>query len=442
MTEIKKILDKKLDVKYSVKIQASELQEEINNQAQKQQKTLKMDGFRKGKVPTDVIKNKYSAVLLTDSAEKLIENNVSKIVDENKYNLISRPKIDVKSLEENKDLEFEVSFELYPDVPKIKYDDIKLQKTKIKLEEKDVEEGKKRLLTGKAKWKEESPEYKAKLGDRVNIDFLGKIDGVAFEGGKAEKYNLELGSKSFIDNFEDQLVGKKAGDKVDVKVNFPKNYQKKELAGQPAVFEVVVHSVSTATLPEMTDEFLKENFNIESVSKLEEMIKEELTSMYESSTKNKIKSDIFEWMKKNIKIELPTTIVDDEFNRQWKQVEDELKDNPDKFKSEKDKEKEKDKIRKNAEDSIKLGLILSEIGKSNNIKVEQTEVIDEIRKRASMYSNPQQKDMIVNFYMKNQAALNQITGTLLEDKVIDFIVSKSNVKEVEMTPDEFLKNNK
>ena len=442
MTEIKKILDKKLDVKYSVKIQASELQEEINNQAQKQQKTLKMDGFRKGKVPTDVIKNKYSAVLLTDSAEKLIENNVSKIVDENKYNLISRPKIDVKSLEENKDLEFEVSFELYLDVAKIKYDDIKLQKTKIKLEEKDVEEGKKRLLTGKAKWKEESPEYKAKLGDRVNIDFLGKIDGVAFEGGKAEKYNLELGSKSFIDNFEDQLVGKKAGDKVDVKVNFPKNYQKKELAGQPAVFEVVVHSVSTATLPEMTDEFLKENFNIESVSKLEEMIKEELTSMYESSTKNKIKSDIFEWMKKNIKMELPTSIVDDEFNRQWQQVEDELKDNPDKFKSEKDKEKEKDKIRKNAEDSIKLGLILSEIGKSNNIKVEQTEVIDEIRKRASMYSNPQQKDMIVNFYMKNQAALNQITGTLLEDKVIDFIVSKSNVKEVEMTPDEFLKNNK
>ena len=305
-----------------------------------------------------------------------------------------------------------------------------------------MEEGKKRLLTGKAKWKEESPEYKAKLGDRVNIDFLGKIDGVAFEGGKAEKYNLELGSKSFIDNFEDQLVGKKAGDKVDVKVNFPKNYQKKELAGQPAVFEVVVHSVSTATLPEMTDEFLKENFNIESVSKLEEMIKEELTSMYESSTKNKIKSDIFEWMKKNIKMELPTSIVDDEFNRQWQQVEDELKDNPDKFKSEKDKEKEKDKIRKNAEDSIKLGLILSEIGKSNNIKVEQTEVIDEIRKRASMYSNPQQKDMIVNFYMKNQAALNQITGTLLEDKVIDFIVSKSNVKEVEMTPDEFLKNNK
>ena len=440
MTDIKKIIDKNLEKKFAVKISSDELNKAIDAEAEKQKDKIKIDGFRKGKVPVEFIKNKYSAVLLSDAAENLVENTVNNIIKENNYNLISRPKIDVKTLENNKDFEFEISFELYPEIPEIKYNKINLKKQKVKIDKKDIEEGKNRLLKTRANWKEQDDNYKAQKGDKVKIDFLGKLKGEPFEGGKAEGYELELGSKSFIDNFEDQLIGKKAGDEVEVKVSFPKNYHKKELAGQPAVFEVKVHKVSTAEMPELNDQFLKDNFNIETVEKLEEMIEKELSSMYESATKSDVKADIFEWLKKNVKFELPESIIEDEFNREWAPIENELKTNPDKFKTEKEKEKEKAEVRQNAEDSVKLGLILSEIGKANNIKVEDTELIEEIRKRATAY--PGQEQMIADFYMKNKSALNQLTGLILEDKVIDFICKQANVEEKEVSIEDFMKSKK
>ena len=437
MTEIKKVFDKNLEKKFTVTVKASELVSEMDKEAQNQQQKLKVDGFRKGKVPLDFIKNKYSALLLSETAERLVEKHVAEIVKENKLNVIGRPKIDVKNLDINKDFEFEVAFDLFPEIPEIKYNKINVKKQKVKVSQKDIEEGKQKLLKTKADWKEQSAEYKSKLGDKVNIDFLGKLNGVPFEGGKAEGYGLELGSKSFIDNFEEQLVDKKAGDQVEVKVTFPKEYHKKDLSGQKVVFEVKVHSVSTPTLPELTDGFLKENFGIENVTKLEEMIEKELTSMYGSATHNKLKSDIFEWLDKNVKFDMPKSIIEEEYNRQWSSVENELKNNPQKFKNDKEKQEEQDEIRANAERSVKLGLILSETGKANNIKVEDSEIIEEIRKKASMYQG--QEQMIVDFYMKNKNALNQISGALLEDKVVEFVTSQANLAEEEITVEEFLK---
>lgn len=436
MTEIKKIYDKNLEMKFSIEVKADELNKAIELEAEKQQKTLKVDGFRKGKVPLDFIKNKYSAVLMSDAAENIVNDNISKIIKDNNLNLISRPKVDVKTLEIGKDFKFEITFELYPEVPEIKYNKISLKKQKVQISPKDIEEGKNRLLKSKTSWEEKEDDYKAQNGDKVKIDFLGKINDVPFEGGKAEGYDLELGSKSFIDNFEDQLIGAKAGDEIDVKVNFPKDYHKKDLAGQPAVFEVKVHKVSSPKTPELTDEFLKENFNIESIKKLEEMIENELSSMYENASKSKLKSQIFDWLKKNVKLELPKSAVDEEFNRQW---ESELKSNPNKYTDEKEKEKAQEEIRENAEDSIKLGLILSEIGKANKIEVSQNEIIAELRKMASYY--PGQEKMIIDFYMKNKNALNQITGNLLENKVVDFIIGKVNIEEEVVSLEDFNKKN-
>jgi len=440
MTDVKKIFDKNLEKKFSVKISAENLKKQIEEEALKEQKKLKVDGFRVGKVPVEFIKNKYSAVLLSDAAESLVDQSVNKIIKENNFNLISRPKIEVKNLENNKDFDFEVSFELYPEIPEIKLNKMHIKKQKINVSKKDIDEGKNKLLKSKAKWAEEGKDYQAKLGDKVKIDFLGKIKDVPFEGGKAENYELELGSKSFIDSFEDQLVGKKAGDNVDVKVTFPENYQKKELSGQPAVFEVKIHSISTSKLPELTNEFLKENFAIETIEKLEEIIQKELSEMYTNTIRNYIKEEVFEWLKSNVKFDMPKSIIDEEFDRQWKSVEDELKNNPNKFKDDKEKEKEKEKVRKDAEDSVKLGLILSEIGKINDIKVEDTEVIESLRRMASAY--PGQEQMIIDFYMKNKSMLNQITGNLLENKVIDYITSKADVEEIETTIEDFLASKK
>ena len=437
MSDIKKIYDKNLELKYSVKIPTNEMDEKINQEAEKEKDKIKIDGFRKGKVPLDIIKNKFSATLLNDVAQNLVEENIQKLIKDNDYKLISRPEINIKKLDINSDFEFEISLILYPKIPEIKYEKIKLKKQNIKLTDKDIQEGIQKLVKSKAKWVEQDSDYKSKLGDRVKIDFLGKIDDVEFKGGKGENYNLELGSKSFIDDFEEQLLNKKSGEEVKVKVRFPKNYHQKDLADKKAVFEVKIHSISIPEIPELTDEFLKENFNIENQDKLKEMITKELTTIYESNTKNKLKNDMFEWIKKEVDVDLPLKIVDEEFNREWAPIENELKNNPNKFASEKDKQKEMENIRNNSEQSIKLGLILSEIGKANNIEVKDTEVTEEIRKRASVY--PGQEGMIVDFYMKNQNALNQLTGILLEDKVVDFILSKATVKEEEVSIEDFNK---
>lgn len=437
MTNIKKISDKNLELEYEIIVPLDEFNQEINKELEKQQKTLKIDGFRKGKVPLNVIKNKYSALVLSETAENLVEKTINQIIDENKYNLISRPKIEVKVLEMNKDFEFKATLNLFPEIPEIKYEKIKLKKQVAEVNDDEMNKAKDRILKNFAKWTEQDKDYVSKIGDKVKIDFLGKLKGEPFEGGKAENYELELGSKSFIDTFEDQLVGKKAGDEVEVKVTFPKNYHSEKLAGQPATFDVKIHSVSTAEKQELTDEFVKENLGLESVEKLNEAINKELTSLYTKTTKNKLKDDVFEWLKKNVKVELPKNIVEEEFNRQWAQVEKELKNNPNKFKDDKEKDKKKKEVEQNAEDSIKLGLILSEIGKKNNIQVQEAEVIEEIRQRAA--AMPGQEQMIVDFYLKNKPALNQITGSLLEDKVVDFIASKANAEEVKLTPEELMK---
>ena len=437
MTNIKKVSDKDLELKFEISVSVDELKQEMEKEAEKQQKTLKIDGFRKGKVPLSVIKNKYSALILSESAENLVENTINKIIDENKYALISRPKIEIKTLESDKDFEFTATLELYPEIPAIDYKKMKLEKEKVEISDKEIEESQKRILKNFLQWVEQENTYKAEKGDKVNINFLGKIDGKPFDGGKAENYDLELGSKSFIDTFEDQLIGAKTGDEITVKVSFPEDYHSKELAGKPATFDVKINSVSTPGEQEVNDEFIKKNLNIENLEKFHEMIKKELTSIYERGSKNKIKNAIFEWLKKNVKIELPKTIVDEEFNRQWAEVERDLSKNPNKFKDEKEKEEEKDKIRKEAEESIKLGLIFSQIGKENNIQVQETEIIEEIRKRAA--SMPGQEQMFVDFYLKNKTALNQITGSILEDKVIDFIADKADTKEVVVSVEDLKK---
>lgn len=437
MTNIKKISDKNLELEYEITVPLDEFNQEINKELEKQQKTLKIDGFRKGKVPLNVIKNKYSALVLSETAENLVEKTINQIIDENKYNLISRPKIEVKVLEMDKDFEFKATLNLFPEIPEIKYEKIKLKKQVAEVNDEEINKAKERILKNFSKWTEQDKDYVSKNGDKVKIDFLGKLKGEPFEGGKAENYELELGSKSFIDTFEDQLVGKKAGDEVEVKVTFPKNYHSEKLAGQPATFDVKIHSVSTAEKQDITDEFVKENLGLESIEKLNEAINKELTSLYTKTTKNKLKDDVFDWLKKNVKVELPKNIVEEEFNRQWAQVEKEIKNNPNKFKDDKEKDKKKKEVEQNAEDSIKLGLILSEIGKKNNIQVQEAEVIEEIRQRAA--AMPGQEQMIVDFYLKNKPALNQITGSLLEDKVIDFIASKANTEEVKLTPEELMK---
>lgn len=431
-------IDKDLKKEMEITIPSQEVDKEIDNKVNEYQKTYKMHGFRTGKVPAHLIKEKHKHGLLGEVSENLVNNAIVEILRDKKYKLALSPRVKFKELEADKDLIFSVTFELFPEVPEIKFNKISLEKDIVKLSEKDMKESVDKLIEGRKEWKEEKDKaYKTKKGNSVEIDFLGKLNGVPFEGGEAKDYRLELGSGSFIKGFEDQLIGKKAGEEVLVKVKFPKDYHKKDLAGKPVEFEVKIHKIFSGKKPELTSEFLKKNFNVENLDKLKKIVKDQTQSMYENISQENVKGDIFEWIKKNIKVEMPEGLVDEQFKKMWEGIEQEIRNNPKKFKNEKEKEKVKKENRKLAEEMVKVGLVLSEIGKKNDIKVSNKEITDAIYEKAKNFAG--QEDIFINYYKKNKDALSDLTGALLENKVIDFIISKANVKEVNLSGKEFQK---
>jgi trigger factor len=435
---VKTLLDEALKKEMEISFLSQEINKEIDKKVNEYQKTYKLDGFRVGKVPVNLIREKHENGLLAEVSEDLANNVIQDILKEKKYKLALNPKVDFKTVEINKNLVFTAVFELLPNIPKIEFKKIALEKEIVELNDKDMEEAVTKLVENRKDWKEEkNKDYKAKKGDLVEIDFLGKIKNVPFEGGEAKNYRLELGTGSFIQGFEDQLIGKKVGDDVLVKVKFPKEYHKKELIGQPAEFEVKIHKILLGEKPELTNEFLKKNFNVENMDKLKEVIKKETETMYKNITQENMKNDLFEWIKKNIKVKMPEGLVEEQFKRIWESAEEEIRRNPDKFKSEKEKEKAKKENRELAEDMVKIGLVLSEIGKENDIKVSNQDITNAIYSNARQF--PGQEDMFIDYYKKNKNALNDITGALLEEKVIAFIFGQANVKETKISTKEFTK---
>jgi trigger factor len=278
---IKNTYDKKLKKDYHITIPCAMIDEKINDYIKKIRGTFSLKGFRKGQVPADVIKEKYGKSIMADEADKIISNTLKKIVEDNKIKLALSPKIDVKTFESGKNIEFTAVLELYPQIPEVELNKIKVVKREAEITADNVDEALNKMLKFYRKWNKQDVGYKAKMGDAVNIDYVGKIDKKEFEGGAAKGHQLELGSNSFIDDFEKQLAGKKAGEETRVKVKFPKEYHKEEFAGKAAEFDVKINEVLTAEMPEVTDEFVKTNFGMESKEKLVEAVNKQLSGSYE-----------------------------------------------------------------------------------------------------------------------------------------------------------------
>ncbi len=423
---IKNTSDKKLKKDYQIIIPQKMIDQKIDENVNKIKGNLSLKGFRKGQVPDDVIKQKYGQSIMADEADKIISETLKKIVKDNNFKPAMPPKIDLKSFESGKDIEFTASIELYPSVPEIELAKAKVVKREAEVSAADVDEALSKLLKFYRTWDEKDTAYKAKSGDSVNIDYVGKIDKVEFEGGAAKGYQLELGSKSFIDNFEDQLVGKKAGDKVTVKVKFPKEYHKAEYAGKAAEFDVTVNKVLTAKSPEVNDEFVKNTFGMENKAKLEEEVKKQVEGNYENISRNLFKKEFFDFANKKYDFELPEGLVEEQLNNIWAEVEEELKTNPEKFKNDKEKEKEKSKKRELAQRMIRCGIILSEMAQKHKIEVTNDDLNKELGKILSRFAG--QEKAVMEYYQKNAAAVQQLKGSIIEEKTIDFILSQDSIE--------------
>lgn len=429
--KVKIVFDKKLKKDYQIIVPHQLIEAKINDSMVEIRKTLNLKGFRKGQVPLDVIKQKYGQSIMADESDKIVSEQVNKIAKDHGLKIAMQPKIDLKTFEANKDLECTVSFELFPEVPEINFDKIKVTKREADITAADISEGSSKLLKFYRTWDQQDASHKAKLGDSVNIDYVGRIDKKEFAGGAAKGHQLELGSKSFIDDFEEQLVGKRAGDEVKVKVKFPKEYHSAEFAGKAAEFEVKINHVLTAKSPELSDEFLKNTFGLESKEKLEEAIRKQLQDNYEDLTRNLFKKELFDFLNKKYDFELPAGLVEEQLNGLWSEVEEELKTNPDKFKNDKEKEKAKNEKREIAERMLRCGIILNELASLNKIEASNEDINKELSKILARF--PNQEKAVLDYYQKNRGAVQQLKGTIIEEKTIDFIVAKPSIDKKKTT---------
>ncbi len=433
--QIKNTYDKKLKKDFHVTVPYKMIETRIDNYIAKVRGNFSLKGFRKGQVPVDVIKEKYGQSIMADEADKIISETLQKIVKDNNLKLAMSPKIDIKTFENGKDVEFTAVMELYPQVPDIDLNKIKIVKREVEVTSADIDESIKKLLKFYRKWNKQDASCKAKLGDSVNIDYVGKIDKQEFEGGTAKGYQLELGSKTFIDDFEEQLVGKRAGDEVRVKVKFPKEYHKAEYAGKAAEFEVKINEVLTAEMPEISDQFIKDNFGLENKAKLEEAVKAQVEDSYESMSRNLFKKEFFDFVNKKHDFDLPAGLVEEQLKNLWAEVEEELKTNPTKFKNDKEKEKAREKKREMAERMIRCGMILSDLAQKNKIEVTNDDINKELGKILARF--PNQEKAVLEYYQKSSGAVQQLKGSILEEKTIDFIISQPFLEKKKASLKEF-----
>lgn len=433
--KVKNIFDKKLKKEYQIIVPNQLIQGKVDDSVEQIRKTINLKGFRKGQVPADVVKQKYGESIRADEADKIVSEQVRKIIKDNNLKIALQPKVDLTTFENGKDLEVKLTFELFPEVPEVDLNKLKVTVRNADIAASDIDEGINKLLKFYRTWEAQPDSYKAKSGDAVNIDYVGRIDKEIFEGGSSKGYQLELGSKSFIDDFEEQLIGKKKGDEVKVKVKFPKDYQSAQFAGKAAEFEVKINEVLTAKMPEVTDEFIKNTFGIENKEKLNEAVKAQLTASYDDLSRNMFKKELFDFLNKKYDFDLPEGLVEEQLKGLWAEVEQELQSNPEKFKNEKEQNKAKEEKRDIAKRMIRCGIILNDISTKNKIEATNDDINKELGKIFQRFGG--QEKAVMEYYQKNPNAIQQLKGSVIEEKTIDFILNRDSLDKKKLSLKEF-----
>lgn len=434
MMEIEKTLtiDDELKKEYNIIIPNQKVSEEIDKIAKDLQKDYKLNGFRPGKIPLDVIKKRENTYIFGKASDNLINGFVFDFANDNKYELASQPSVNIKVMEDGKDIEFLVIYELLPNIDNIDLKSIKINKYKISVGEDDINKSIEKILENYKKWNTKNGF--AELGNSVKIDFLGTINGEEFPGGKAENFQLELGSHSFIDNFEEQIVGKNVGSEFDVYVTFPDDYHKSSLAGKPAVFKVKILEILEAEKKDLDDEFVKSIFGVENVDKFKEIINKELEKTYENFSNHKAKFDIIEILSAMKDFSLPESLFKNQYDailatKQKENLRNSKKDPID-----------EETIKKETKRFVKISILLSKIGKDNNIEVSDDEITNFVMKQAT--SNPGREKEIINYYKNTPQALAKVRDQITEDKVLNYIVDSVTKNYINITIDDFEKLNK
>jgi len=431
--QVTETLNEGLKRGYSIKLTAAELDEKVNEKLQEAQPDVEMKGFRKGKVPLALLKRQFGQRILGEAMQETIDGAMSKHFEDSGDRPALQPNIEMQNGEkwkEGDDVEVSMTYEALPSIPDVDFSKIKLQKLVVKSDKTAVDEALDNLASSANDFKDRKKGSKAKDGDQVVIDFLGTVDGEAFEGGSSEDYPLVLGSNSFIPGFEEQLIGCKAGDDKNVKVTFPDDYGSKDLAGKNAEFACKVKNVKEPVPAKINDE-LATKFGAEDLKALKTQISERLESEYGGAARAVMKRQLLDALDKKVKFELPPSLVEAEA----KQIAHQLfhDENPDIEGHDHEEVKPSKEHNKLAERRVRLGLLLAELGQKAEVEVSDAEMTQAIMAQSRQY--PGQEKEFFEFIQKNQQMQQQLRAPIFEDKVVDHIFEQAAVtdKKVDKT---------
>ena len=430
---------------FEVVITDNEINKLVNVKLENIAKEVNLPGFRRGKVPISVVKNRFGKQILGEVVRESVDSLTKETIEKNNLIPSSQPKVEIVSFEEGQDLKAKLSVEIMPEIEIPDLSKLDITKPVVKVSEKEIDEAVEKIARENIGTKTVTEKRPAKTGDTVVIDFLGKIDDVPFEGGEAKGHNLKLGSNSFIPGFEDGLVGCSIGKKVNINVTFPEDYQASNLAGKNAVFETTINEIKEDNDLLINDDFAK-NLGMEDLNALKKAVSEQMNKQHDIASRDKSKRQILDLLADAVSFELPETLEKEEYNSICKamnpnakpeKMDASKKDAPEPQVDEGMSDEEKIDASEIAQRRVRLGLLLSEIGRKNNIKVEEEDTRKAMMQEIQKY--PGQEKQVMDYFKNNPEAQQQLSGPIFEDKIIDFILELANVKEKTVSVEELYK---
>ena len=434
--QVTETLNEGLKRGYAITVTAAELDDKVNEKLTEAQPDVEMKGFRKGKVPMALLKKQFGQRLLGEVMQESIDGAMNKHFEDSSDRPAMQPDVKMtnEDWKEGDDVNVEMTYEALPEIPEVDMSKIKLERMVVKADDAAVDEALGNLAETAQDFKDRKKGSKAKDGDQVVMDFVGKVDDVAFDGGSAEDYPLVLGSNSFIPGFEEQLVGVKAGEEKEVNVDFPADYQAENLAGKAAVFSCTIKEVKEPVAAEINDD-LATKFGAEDLAALKGQISERLEAEYSGAARAVMKRALLDELDKIVKFELPPSLVAAEADQIAHQLWHE--ENPDVEGHDHDKIEPTKEHTTLAERRVRLGLLLAELGQKAEIEVSDSEMSQAIMSQARQY--PGQERQFFEFVQQNAQMQQQIRAPLFEDKVVDHVFEGAKVSEKEVSKDDLQK---
>ncbi|GLK69481.1 trigger factor [Hansschlegelia plantiphila] len=442
--QVTQTLDEGLKREFKIVVPAADLDTRLIERLNTLKDRVNINGFRKGKVPLAHLRKLYGRSVMAEVVEQVVADANRKIIDDNGLKLAMQPKVSLAEDEESvegviagkHDLAMTVAIEVLPKVELKELSELKVEKLTAEVTDAEVDDAVERVAKSNRSFAPKAEGEAAANGDRVIIDFVGKIDGEPFEGGAGEDQPLELGSDTFIPGFEGQLVGAKAGDSKVVSVSFPEGYSASHLAGKAAKFDVTVKAVEAAAEAKIDDELAK-SLGMADLAALKDAARSQIAAEFDRVSRQRVKRQVLDALDAQYAFDLPPTLVEQEFENVWRQVTVDLAQSGKTFEQEGTTEDAaKADYRKIAERRVRLGLVLAELGEKHDVKITEDEVRDALIARARQF--PGQEQQVWDYYRKNQEAIAELRAPIFEDKVVDQILAGATVTERSVSKDELL----